>query len=86
MNPLLLQLFEELAKETQTSGDRCYDFKNIFFCQKSWRKMVVLGSKQSFKLCKTFITTMFFEKNAIFFADKLSKIAETWDYNIDPCS
>jgi hypothetical protein len=38
MNPLLLQLFEELAKETQTSGDRCYDFKNIFFAKKVGEK------------------------------------------------
>jgi hypothetical protein len=36
------------------------------------------------KLCKIFIMTLVFEKNANFFRRKWAKIAETCDHNIDP--
>jgi hypothetical protein len=36
------------------------------------------------KLCKLFIITLVFEKNANFFRRKLSKIAENCDHNIGP--
>jgi hypothetical protein len=36
------------------------------------------------KLCKIFITTLVFEKKRQFFRQKLSKIAENSDHNIDP--
>jgi hypothetical protein len=36
------------------------------------------------KLCKNWIITLVFEKNANFFRRKLAKIAENYDHNIDP--
>jgi hypothetical protein len=36
------------------------------------------------KICKILILTLVFEKNANFFDQKLSKIAENCDHNIDP--
>jgi hypothetical protein len=36
------------------------------------------------KLCKNWIITLVFEKNANFFRRKLAKIAENCDHNIDP--
>jgi hypothetical protein len=35
------------------------------------------------KLCKHLITTLFFEKNAIFFAENCMKIDQHCDHNID---
>jgi hypothetical protein len=36
------------------------------------------------KLCKNLIITFFLRKTAIFFRQKLAKIAEYCDHNIDP--
>jgi hypothetical protein len=47
------------------------------------RKIGVFGSKQSF-IIKKFDHNIVFEKNANFFRQKLSKIAENCDHNIGP--
>jgi hypothetical protein len=63
--------------------DRCYDFKNIF-AENFSKKMAFLTQNKA-KLRKILIITLVFEKNAIF-CQKLSKIAENCDLNIDPRS
>jgi hypothetical protein len=65
------------------SRDRRYDFFNIF-AENFSEKIGVLTQNKA-KLCKILIITLVFEKNAIFFRRKLSKIAENCDHNIDPC-
>jgi hypothetical protein len=63
--------------------DRCYDFLNIF-AKKFSEKIGVLTQNKA-KLCKILIITLFFfKKNANFFRQKLAKIAENCDHNIDP--
>jgi hypothetical protein len=54
-----------------STRDRCYDFKNIF--------AEIFGEKLAFltqikaKLCKIFIKTLDFEKNANFFTENCQK-------------
>jgi hypothetical protein len=62
--------------------DRCYDFKNIF-AEKIGKKLAFYAQNKA-KLCKNWIITLVFEKNANFFRRKLAKIAENCDHNIDP--
>jgi hypothetical protein len=62
----------------KVTRDRCYDFKNIFA-----QKFGVFCSKYCYCL-KKMIITLVFEINANFFAEKLAKIAENCDHNIDP--
>jgi hypothetical protein len=45
--------------------------------------MGAFDSKKT-KLCKNLIITLVFEKNAKLFRQKLSKIAENCDHNMDP--
>jgi hypothetical protein len=54
--------------------DRCYDFLNIF--DKKLGKKLAFFTQNKAKLCKRVIIT--------FFRQKLSKIAENCDPNIDP--
>jgi hypothetical protein len=54
----------------------------IFFPKISAKKLAFLTQNKA-KLCKIFITTLVFEKNAIF-SQKIVKIAENCDHNIDP--
>jgi hypothetical protein len=67
---------------TRMTWDRCYDFLNIFV-EKFSKKLAFLTQNKA-KLCKSLIITLVFEKNAIFFRRKLSKIAENCVHNIDP--
>jgi hypothetical protein len=64
--------------------DRCWDFFDIF-AEEFSKKMAFLTPNKA-KLCKILIKALVFEKNAIFFGRKLSKIAENCDHNIDPWS
>jgi hypothetical protein len=57
------------------TGDRCYDFLNIF-AKKFGKKLSFLTQNKA-KLCKILVV----EKNAIF-CTKLAKIAENCDHNI----
>jgi hypothetical protein len=50
---LSAQKKKEEEGETRT---QCYDFKNIFFCQKIGEKMAFLTQNKA-KLCKKFIIT-----------------------------
>jgi hypothetical protein len=54
----------------------------IFSPKKSAKKLAFLTRNKA-KLCKILIITLVFEKNAYFFRQKLSKIAENCDHNID---
>jgi hypothetical protein len=56
-------------------------FLNIF-AKKFSEKMAFLTQNKA-KLCKILIITLVFEKNTNF-CQKLSKIAENCDHNIDP--
>jgi hypothetical protein len=56
-------------------------FKNIF--AKKSAKMAFFTQNKA-KLCSNLIITLIFEKKRQFVRRKLSKIAENWDYNIDP--
>jgi hypothetical protein len=67
-----------------SNWDRCYDFKNIF-AEKNCEKMAFLTHNKA-KLCKIFDHNVGFWENAIFLAEKLSKVAENCDHNIDPCN
>jgi hypothetical protein len=60
----------------------CYDFLNIF--DKKFSKKLAFLTQNKAKLWKILIITLVFEKNANFFRQKLSKIAENCDHNIDP--
>jgi hypothetical protein len=53
-----------------------------YFRQKFGEKMALLTQNKD-KLCKNFIITLVFEKNDIF-RQKLARIAENCDHNIDP--
>jgi hypothetical protein len=55
-------------------GDRCYDFLKYIL----WKNIVVFAQATA-SLCKNLIITLFFEKNANFFAEKMAKIAENCD-------
>jgi hypothetical protein len=55
----------------------------IFSPKKSAKKLVFLTQNKA-KLFENMIITLVFEKNAIFCRQKLSKIAENCDHNIDP--
>jgi hypothetical protein len=55
----------------------------IFSPKISAKKLAFLTQNKA-KLCKSLIITLVFEKNANFFRQKLSKIAENCDHNIDP--
>jgi hypothetical protein len=73
-----VRFVSKLATRKQTR-DRCYDFLNIFaekFCAKNW----CFFAQNKAKLCKNWIITLIFEKNAIF----SPKIAANCDHNIDP--
>jgi hypothetical protein len=56
---------------TFVTGDRCYDFKNIF-AEKNCKKLAFLTQSKA-KLCKILIMTLVFEKNANFFAENWEK-------------
>jgi fructoselysine-6-P-deglycase FrlB-like protein len=62
--------------------DRYYDFLNTL-AEKFGGKMAFVTQNKA-KICKILIITLVFEKNANFFCQKLSKIAENCDHNIDP--
>jgi hypothetical protein len=68
---------------TRVTRDRCYDFLNIL-AEKFSEKIGVFLLKLLLVFAKIVIITLAFEKNANFFAEKLSKIAENCDHNIDP--
>jgi hypothetical protein len=53
------------------------------FSPKNSAKNLAFLAQNKAKLCKTFIITLVFEKNAVF-CRKLSKIAENCDHNIEP--
>jgi hypothetical protein len=55
----------------------------IFLPKNSTKELAFLARSKA-KFCKNLSITMVFEKNAIFFRRKLSKIAEDCDHNIDP--
>jgi hypothetical protein len=55
----------------------------IFPPKNSAKKLAFLTQNKA-KLCKKSIITLVFEKNANFFAEKWTKIAENRDHNIDP--
>jgi hypothetical protein len=55
----------------------------IFSPKNSAKKLAFLTQNKA-KLCKNWIITLVFEKNANFFRRKLAKIAENCDHNIDP--
>jgi hypothetical protein len=63
-----------ISNGTPRFRDRCYDFENIFAKK--------CGEKMAF--CKNFTITLVLEENANFFGQKLAKIAENFDHNIDP--
>jgi hypothetical protein len=65
-----------------TNWDRCYDFFNIF-AKKIGEKMAFLTQNKA-KLCKIFIITLVFEKNANFLAENGRKSQKNCDHNIDP--
>jgi hypothetical protein len=75
-----LAFFQNFAQ----SGTDGMIFK-IFSPKNSAKKLAFLTENKA-KLCKLFIITLVFEKNANFFRRKLSKIAENCDHNIDPWS
>jgi hypothetical protein len=65
-------------KYTNTRGakicpiwDRCYDFLNIF--AKTFGKKSAFFTQNKAKLCKHWIITLVFKKNAIFFAENWRK-------------
>jgi NADPH:quinone reductase-like Zn-dependent oxidoreductase len=55
----------------------------IFLAKNSAKKMAFFSQNKA-KLCKLLIATLVFDKNANFFAEKLSKIAENCDHYFDP--
>jgi hypothetical protein len=55
----------------------------IFSPKNSAKKLAFL-TRNNAKICKILIITLVFEKNVNFFDEKLSKIAENCDHNIDP--
>jgi hypothetical protein len=57
--------------DTTSYRDRCYDFK-IFSLKKSAKKLAVLTQNKA-KLFNNMIITLFFEKNANFFAENCRK-------------
>jgi hypothetical protein len=61
------------------TGDRCYDFWNIF-AEKNWR-FWLKNTAEFYEKC---IIILVFKKNRQFFRRKLVKIAENCDHNIDP--
>jgi hypothetical protein len=50
---------------------------------KNGKKLAFLTQNKA-NLCKKLIITLFFDKSANFFAEKLPKIAENCYHNIDP--
>jgi hypothetical protein len=54
------------------SRDRCYDFLNIFL-QKNFAKKLTFFVQNKAYLCKNWIITLVFEKNANFFAENWQK-------------
>jgi hypothetical protein len=70
-----------LSAATNNSWNRCYDFKNIFV-KKFSKNIGFFRTTASFR--KKMIITLVFEKNANFFRQNFSKIAENCDHNIDP--
>jgi hypothetical protein len=57
----------------------------IFSPKNSAKKLAFLTQNKA-ELCKKMIITLVFEKNALFFRQILSKIAENCDHNIGPYS
>jgi hypothetical protein len=55
-----------------------------YFRRKNWAKNLAFLVKNISIFCKICITTLVFKKNANFFLQKLPKIAENCDRNIDP--
>jgi hypothetical protein len=68
-----------------TTRDRCYDFLK-YFRQKIRRKNCHFWLKTKLNYAKFWSQHWFLRKTPIFFAEKLSKIAENCDHNIDPRS
>jgi hypothetical protein len=64
------------------SRDRCYDFLK-YFRQKNGQKMAFLTQNKA-KLCKNLKYNIGFREKSQFFRQKISKIAENCDHNIDP--
>jgi hypothetical protein len=54
------------------------------FSPKNFKKRLAFLTQNKGKFKKKFNITLVFEKNAIF-AEKVGKIAENCDHNIDPC-
>jgi hypothetical protein len=56
------------------------------FLPKKFAKILAFFAQTTASFCKNSIVTLVFEKNANFFRQKLAKIAENCNNNIDPRS
>jgi hypothetical protein len=63
---------KDLVNRVSKTGDRCYDFKNIF-AEKIWRKKSAFLPQIKGNFAEKVIITSVFEKHANFFRRKLAK-------------